>query len=234
MAWHLFPKCEVVDGSFGFKRNEAEADWWESISLVNVCQFSVAWQAHRSGSHVFIRLINIPTLTLWQCHGAKKPPVGCYLHPGFLRRHSWFNTWQSDIAVVNRSIAKDDYRRPCNRECTLRSFSPACQKIHPASRGRLWSFGTQRRGSFVSDARHEAINGLPVRRRQARREGRFRGNHRRTANCRATRRKSRENLLVWAEVFARRSIGGGSVRLTRSAQFVRRAKVTFIRLSLFI
>lgn len=41
------------------------------ILPANAVSVFVAWQA-RVGSYVFIRLINIATLTLRQCHGTKK------------------------------------------------------------------------------------------------------------------------------------------------------------------
>lgn len=128
-----------------------------------------------------------------------------------------------------------DYRRPYNHECTLRSFSPAYEKIHLASRDGEPLFGREG-GTTVSRATWNTNRLMGFRLGD---EGRFRGNHRRTANCRATRRKTRDGgkISVWAEVFARRSIArGGSVGLTRTMEFVqsRRAKITFIRSSLLI
>lgn len=80
---------------------------------------SVAWQARRIGSHIFIRLINILILTLWQCHGEKKPPVDCHLHLVlFLQRHSWFSAFARhllrNIANIDLSIdslLRADYYR---------------------------------------------------------------------------------------------------------------------------
>lgn len=72
-----------------------------------------------------------------------------------------------------------------------------------------------------------------VRRGETRREGRFRGNHRRTANSRALQSAAghavrRENLLLSGSVACRSIVRGGSVRPTRGICPIWKSESNFI------
>jgi len=93
----------------------------------------------------------------------------------------------------------------------------------------------RRRQSFVGDTKHEPINGLPARRRQAWRDATRRPVSRkpqtnRKLPCHTAARQ--ENLFLTGSVSTQADCG--SVRLTRSAEFVQlgKEKVTFYRATL--
>lgn len=168
----MFLKHEAVDVSFDSKWNEtSQID--ERVLRANAVSVFVAWQAHQVGSYVFIRLINIATLTLRQCHDTKKSIVPFIVTFSFMLLFACHVVCPRTFPLILRCQSSKLLKAIVIRGYALPISSIIERFIPPIFLGEgnfsrfilyvIRIFNTEKEGSFVKDMKREPINGLPAR-----------------------------------------------------------------------